>query len=140
MQNRGWTDGTNNKVVDCNLLNTAANGFGAASFGCFGTGAETEPAEPQAQAEIRPIGAIETDWILLAGPGAILHSQALGRIAFAHVRGDAPAFIFDSETGCPDGGRVRRSDPVVRQVVHYDTLLESNMLMSPAPSRDHGTR
>jgi O-antigen biosynthesis protein len=89
--------------------------------------AKTEPAEPQAQAEIRLIGTIETDWILLAGPGAILHPHALGWIAFAHVLGDAPAFIFDSETGCPDSRRVRRSDPVLRQVVHYDTLLESNI-------------
>ena len=28
MQGRGWTDGNNNKIVDCNLRNTAASSFG----------------------------------------------------------------------------------------------------------------
>jgi len=33
VQNRGWTDTDNDKVVDCNLLNTAANGECAAATG-----------------------------------------------------------------------------------------------------------
>lgn len=89
--------------------------------------ATTEPAEPQAEAEIRLAQTAEADWLLLAGPGAILHRHALGWIAFAQLLGDAPAFIFDSETGCLDGSRVKWANPVLRQIVHYDTLLEANV-------------
>jgi GT2 family glycosyltransferase/tetratricopeptide (TPR) repeat protein len=89
--------------------------------------AETEPAEPQAEAEIRLAETVDADWLLLGAPGTILHPHALGWIAFARVLGDAPAFIFDSETGCSDGRCILRSDPVLRQVVQYDTLLETNI-------------
>jgi GT2 family glycosyltransferase/tetratricopeptide (TPR) repeat protein len=90
--------------------------------------AEIDPAEPQAEAEIRLAGTVEADWLLLTAPGAILHRHALGWIAFAHVLGDSPAFVFDSATGfCTDGSRIKWTNPVLRQVVDYDTLLESNV-------------
>ena len=89
--------------------------------------AETEPGEPQAKAEIRLAETVEADWLLLPASGAILHVHALGWIAFARGLGDAPAFIFDSETACSDGCRVKRSNPVLHKVVDYDTLLELNV-------------
>jgi O-antigen biosynthesis protein len=89
--------------------------------------AEAETAEPQAETEIRLAGAVEADWLLLAAPGAILHAHALAWVAFARVSGDAPAFIFDSETVCTEGYRTRRSNPILRQVVDYDALLQLNV-------------
>jgi hypothetical protein len=49
VQNRGWTDANNNKVVDCNLLNAAANGECAAAtgtapnFGRLGAATQVDP-------------------------------------------------------------------------------------------------
>jgi GT2 family glycosyltransferase/tetratricopeptide (TPR) repeat protein len=89
--------------------------------------AEPEPTEPQAESEIRLAGTVEADWLLLAAPGAILHAHALAWVAFSRALGDAPAFIFDSETGSQDHYRIKRSNPILRQVVDYYTLLELNV-------------
>ncbi len=89
--------------------------------------AEPDSTESQAEAEIRLARTVEADWLLLTAPGAILHQHALGWVAFAHLLGDAPAFVFDSATGCPDGHRIKWTHPVLRHVVDYDALLESNV-------------
>ena len=86
---------------------------------------EVAATEPLAAAELR---AAQTalEWLLLAAPGAILHSHALAWIIAAYELGGAPAFFFDQEIGHNEGGHVVRTNPVLRQTVDYDTLLEAN--------------
>ncbi len=91
------------------------------------TWAETDPEQPPVETEIRLASSIKADWLLLPASGAILHVHALGWVAFARTLGDAPAFISDSESQYPDGYPIRRSNPILRQVVDYDTLLGFNV-------------
>lgn len=65
------------------------------------------------------------DWILLPGPGALLHRQALGWFAAAAGEG-AIGFVTDEETVTVENGAPKRSSPELRHVVDYDTLLEAN--------------
>jgi GT2 family glycosyltransferase/tetratricopeptide (TPR) repeat protein len=67
-----------------------------------------------------------TDWILLLAERALLHPRALAWFAAAAERTAAVAFVTDEETVTRERGHFRYSAPEFRQVVDYDTLLETN--------------
>jgi GT2 family glycosyltransferase/tetratricopeptide (TPR) repeat protein len=70
--------------------------------------------------------ASRADWILLLAERALLHPNALAWFAAAAERAAASAFVTDEETVTRDRRRLRYSAPEFRQVVDYDTLLETN--------------
>jgi GT2 family glycosyltransferase/tetratricopeptide (TPR) repeat protein len=79
-----------------------------------------------AEAERRVAVADGTDWILLLGERALLHPKALAWFAAAAERAEASAFVTDEEAALREHGRLHYSSPEFRQVVDYDTLLETN--------------
>ena len=70
--------------------------------------------------------ASRADWILLLAERALLHPKGLAWFVAAAERVAASAFITDEETVMRDRGHLRYSAPEFRQVVDYDTLLETN--------------
>lgn len=88
---------------------------------------EREPDLLPGQAEALGASASQDGWIVLLAPGAVLHPHALGWIAAASRLGPARAFVWDEEEGTPWLGGIVRSNPVLRQAVDHDTLLESNI-------------
>jgi len=87
-----------------------------------------EAAEANGAAETERGAAIASraDWILLLAEGALLHPNALAWFAAAAEHTAASAFVTDEETVTRDRGHLRYSAPEFRQVVDYDTLLETN--------------
>ena len=79
------------------------------------------------QAEAQGASAARDGWIVLLAPGAVLHPHALGWITAASRLGPAGAFVWDEEQGTPRPGGVVRSNPILRQAVDHDTLLEANV-------------
>ena len=88
---------------------------------------EAEPGTGDQQAEAQGALAARDGWVVLLGPGAVLHPHALGWVAAASRLGPAGAFVWDDEQGTPRPGGVVRSNPVLRQAVDHDTLLEANV-------------
>ena len=88
--------------------------------------AESADAEGAAAAERRVAIASPADWIVLLAETALLHSKALAWFAAAAERAAANAFVTDEETVTRDRGHARYSAPEFRQVVDYETLLETN--------------
>jgi O-antigen biosynthesis protein len=86
----------------------------------------TAPGENLAATERRVALSVDADWILLLAEGALLHRRALEWLAAVATRGAATAYVTDAETVASEGDVTRRSFPVLRQVVDYDTLLEAN--------------
>ena len=66
-------------------------------------------------------------WLVLLAPGAVLDPQALAWFAAAPRLGAAKAFVCDEDRIGLKGAALVHSDPVLRQVVDYDTLLEANV-------------
>jgi len=87
---------------------------------------ETTVEEAITHAERRVALSSNSDWIVLLAERALLHPYALEWFAAANGKGSAKAFVGDEETGMHEPGSIRRSHPVLRQVVDYDTLLEMN--------------
>lgn len=87
-----------------------------------------ENAEPNALAATERGAAIAShaDWILLLAERALLHPNALAWFAAAAERAAASAFVTDEETVTRVRGHLRYSAPEFRQVVDYETLLETN--------------
>ena len=85
------------------------------------------PGRTEAETERACALAAPVDWVVLLAPGAVLDPQALAWIAAAAGLGPSPAFIWDGEQGEIRPGHVVRSNPVLRQAVDYDSLLESNL-------------
>jgi GT2 family glycosyltransferase/tetratricopeptide (TPR) repeat protein len=79
------------------------------------------------QAEAYGALAARDGWIVLLAPGAVLHRHALGWVVAASRLGPARAFVWDEEQGTPRPGGVTRSNPILRQAVDHDTLLEANV-------------
>lgn len=87
---------------------------------------ETGPGEEIATAERRAACSLDADWLLLLGEGAQPHPRTLEWLAAVATRCPAAAFVTDAETVASEGEVTRRSAPVLRQVVDFDTLLEAN--------------
>jgi GT2 family glycosyltransferase/tetratricopeptide (TPR) repeat protein len=85
--------------------------------------AEVDPAA----AEWAAARAAPGDWLLLLAPGAILQPQALAWFATAPRLAAARAFVADEDRIAFGRGLTQHSEPVLRQVVDYDTLLEANV-------------
>jgi O-antigen biosynthesis protein len=87
-----------------------------------------EAADPNGAAATERGAAIAShaDWILLLAERALLHPKALAWFAAAAGRASASAFVTDEEMVTRDRGHLRYSAPEFRQVVDYDTLLETN--------------
>ena len=85
------------------------------------------PGLPAPEAEMEAVRAASGDWLVLLAPGAVLHPHALGWVAASGGMGPAAAFIWDEETGRQRLGGIVRSNPVLRQAVDYDTLLEAGI-------------
>ncbi len=79
------------------------------------------------QAEAQGALAARAGWVVLLAPGAVLHPHALGWVAAASWLGPAGAFVWDEEQGSSQPGGVVRSNPILRQAVDHDTLLEANV-------------
>lgn len=88
---------------------------------------EAEPGQPEAETERLCALSAAGDWIVLLSPGAVLDPQALAWIATAAGLGTSPAFVWDDEEGDVRPGHVTRSNPMLRQAVDYDSLLETNL-------------
>jgi GT2 family glycosyltransferase/tetratricopeptide (TPR) repeat protein len=84
------------------------------------------PSEGAAAAERRVALALTADWLMLLAPGALLHPRAIEWFAAAATGNPAKAYVTDEEAVSHEHGVARRSVPVLRQVVDYDTLLEAN--------------
>jgi GT2 family glycosyltransferase/tetratricopeptide (TPR) repeat protein len=82
--------------------------------------------ENPAQAEKRVALSSGADWILFLPERALLHRRAIEWFASVVGHGAAKAFIVDEETMIRERGSNRRTNPKLRQVVDYDTLLEMN--------------
>ena len=87
-----------------------------------------EAADANGVAETERGAAISSraDWILLLAERALLHPMALAWFAAAAERAAAAAFVTDEEMVTRDRSHLRYSAPEFRQVVDYDTLLETN--------------
>ena len=88
----------------------------------IGSAADEDPGV--AECRIAPL--LDADWLMLPGPGALLHPKALAWIAAVAERESARAYVFDEETVRAEHGAPMRSQPELRQLVDYDTLLEAN--------------
>jgi GT2 family glycosyltransferase/tetratricopeptide (TPR) repeat protein len=82
--------------------------------------------EDLADAERRIALSLEADWLLLLAEGALPHRRTLEWFAAVAARCSAPAYVTDEETVAFEGEVTRRSAPMLRQVVDFDTLLEAN--------------
>ena len=78
------------------------------------------------QAEAQGVAAAQDGWVVLLASGAVLHPHALGWVAALSRLGPA-AFVWDEEFGTPRPGGTVQSDPILRQAVDRDTLLEANI-------------
>ena len=87
---------------------------------------EANGADGEAVAERRAAGACGADWLLLLGHRALLDPRALAWFCAAAEHGSASAYVCDEEVATRGGHRTRFSGPQFRQVVDYDTLLETN--------------
>ena len=87
---------------------------------------EAAPREALADAERRIAPSLEAEWLLLLAEGALLHRRALEWFAAVVARCSAAAYITDEETVTSEDEVTRRSAPLLRQVVDFDTLLEAN--------------
>jgi O-antigen biosynthesis protein len=76
--------------------------------------------------EVRAALALKSDWLLLLGPGATLHHQALAWIAETASRTGCDAIVMDEEVGAA-GTASRRLHLLARQTVDADSLLEANI-------------
>ena len=83
-------------------------------------------AEGAAAAERRVALSLAADWLVFLAPGALLHPLAIEWFAAVATRASAKAYVSDEEAVSHEDGVNRRSAPVLRQVVDYDTLLETN--------------
>jgi GT2 family glycosyltransferase/tetratricopeptide (TPR) repeat protein len=88
---------------------------------------ETRASSTHQQAEAHGALAARDGWIVLLAAGAVLHPHALGWVAAASRLGPARAFVWDEEQGTPRPGGMTRSNPILRQAVDHDTLLEANV-------------
>jgi GT2 family glycosyltransferase/tetratricopeptide (TPR) repeat protein len=77
--------------------------------------------------ELEAALASSADWVLLPATGSVLHPQAFAWITVAGHLADSRAFVFDEDTQTPCRHGVEHSDPIFRQVVDHDTLLEKNV-------------
>jgi GT2 family glycosyltransferase/tetratricopeptide (TPR) repeat protein len=82
--------------------------------------------EDLAAAECRAALSLDADWLVLLAEGALLHHRALEWFAAVASRAAATAYVTDAETVSSEGEPTRRSSPVLRQVVDFDTLLQAN--------------
>ncbi|MBV8493546.1 MAG: tetratricopeptide repeat protein, partial [Alphaproteobacteria bacterium] len=87
---------------------------------------EAAPDEDLTDAERRVALLLEADWLLLLAEGALPHRRALEWFAAVASRCSAAAYVTDAETIASEDDVTRRSAPVLRQVVDFDTLLEAN--------------
>ncbi|MBV9586573.1 MAG: tetratricopeptide repeat protein, partial [Alphaproteobacteria bacterium] len=87
---------------------------------------EAAPDEKLADVERRIAPSLEADWLLLLAEGALPHRRALEWFAAIVTRCSAAAYVTDAETIASEDDVTRRSAPVLRQVVDFDTLLEAN--------------
>jgi GT2 family glycosyltransferase/tetratricopeptide (TPR) repeat protein len=87
---------------------------------------DVAPGEDLAAAECRVALALEADWLVLMAEGALLHRRVLEWFAAVATRAAATAYVTDAETVASEGELTRRSSPMLRQVVDFDTLLEAN--------------
>jgi len=87
---------------------------------------DTAAGEDLAAAERRIALSLEADWLAFLAEGALLHPRALEWFAAVVTRGAASAYVTDAEAIASDGEMTRRSAPLLRQVVDFDTLLEAN--------------
>jgi GT2 family glycosyltransferase/tetratricopeptide (TPR) repeat protein len=84
------------------------------------------PSEGAAAAERRIALSLTADWLVFLAPGVLLHPRAIEWFAAVATRAPAKAYVTDEEAVSHEHGVTRRSAPVLRQVVDYDTLLEAN--------------
>jgi len=88
----------------------------------------TEAADGEDIAKVERDVAIasDSDWILMMAEGALLHPKALAWFSAAAEQAAASAFVTDEERVTREHGCIRYSSPEFRQVVDYDTLLQTN--------------
>src|SRR6202035_5399040 len=84
---------------------------------------DVAPGEDLAAAEYQAALSLEADWLVLMAEGALLHRRALEWFAAVATRAAATAYVTDAETVASEGELTRRSSPVLRQVVVFDTLM-----------------
>jgi GT2 family glycosyltransferase/tetratricopeptide (TPR) repeat protein len=87
---------------------------------------EAASGENLAATEHRVALSLDADWLVFLAEGALLHRSALEWLAAVATHGAATAYVTDAETVAAEGEATRRSLPVLRQVVDFDTLLEAN--------------
>ena len=90
------------------------------------TWSDSAPLEGAAAGERRVGLSLTADWLIFLAPGALLHPRAVEWFAAVATRAPAKAYVTDEEAASREDGVIRRSPPVLRQVVDYDTLLEAN--------------
>src|SRR5438045_6180510 len=87
--------------------------------------AEMEANETVAAAERRIALSRDEDWLLFLAEGAELHRRALEWIAGVATRYAAKDYVTDAETVSTSDASTVRSAPLLRQLVDFDTLLET---------------
>ena len=88
--------------------------------------AEMASNETVAAAERRIALSRGEDWLLFLAEGAELHRRALEWMAAVATRYAAKAYVTDAETVSASDASTVRSAPLLRQLVDFDTLLETN--------------
>ena len=88
--------------------------------------AEMASNETVAAAERRVALLRDEDWLLFLAEGAELHRRALEWLAAVATRCAAKAYVTDAETVSVCDASAVRSAPLLRHVVDFDTLLETN--------------
>jgi O-antigen biosynthesis protein len=88
--------------------------------------AEIASNETVAAAERRIAFSRDEDWLLFLAEGAELHRRALEWMAAVVTRCAAKAYVTDAETVSASDASTVRSAPLLRQLVDFDTLLETN--------------
>ena len=88
--------------------------------------AEMASNETVAAAERRIALSRGEDWLLFLAEGAELHRRALEWMAGVATRYAAKAYVTDAETVSASDASTVRSAPLLRQLVDFDTLLETN--------------
>jgi GT2 family glycosyltransferase/tetratricopeptide (TPR) repeat protein len=87
---------------------------------------EATSGESIAAAERRITLSLDEDWLLFPRRGGTIAPPRVGMGAAAATRCVAGAYVTDAETVTTTDGHIRRSAPLLRQVVDFDTLLETN--------------
>ncbi|UDL94265.1 glycosyltransferase [Lichenihabitans sp. PAMC28606] len=88
---------------------------------------EAQDTWTELEAELRGAVTVSTGWLVFFQEGATLHPHALAWFAASAELGPATAFIADHDLATTIDDHVVHSDPVLRQVVDYDTLLDANV-------------